>query len=147
MKVHIREFVRTCIVSQKNKVLWHNTVPFQIFKNPDEKFAHIYLNLVWPSPASERYSFILTMIVSRDILKPITLQEISVKTYADNFSLHWVARFGYPKFITTNRGSQFFCHELAEFLCTRLIHTTSYHQQTNGMIERLYRSWKIALRA
>ena len=58
---------------------------------------------------------------------------------------HWISRYGVPASIVTDRGRQFTSNLWAE-LCSLLgIHrsmTTSYHPQSNGMIERQHRTLK-----
>ena len=64
----------------------------------------------------------------------IPMQEVTAKSCADNFLLLWVARYGCPKTITSDRGRQFtsqLWHKLANFLGAELIHTTSYNPKTN----------------
>ena len=62
----------------------------------------------------------------------------------------WVARFGVPADITSDRGVQFSSGVWAG-LCRRLgishHSTTAYHPQSNGMVERFHRQLKDALRA
>ena len=62
----------------------------------------------------------------------------------------WVARFGVPLQMTSDRGRQFISSlwsEMARSLGTQLHRTTSYHPQANGMVERFHRSLKASLRA
>ena len=62
----------------------------------------------------------------------------------------WIARFGVPTHITSDRGAQF-TSALWTHLCQQLniTHhpTTAYHPQANGLVERLHRRLKAALRA
>ena len=86
----------------------HNVAPLQKFASVDERFSHVHLDLVGSLPVSEGYSYLLTMIcgVIRHF-EAIPLREITAKSCADNFVLHWVACFGVPSVITTDRGRQF----------------------------------------
>ena len=62
----------------------------------------------------------------------------------------WVARFGVPLQMTSDRGRQFISSlwsEMARSLGTQLHRTTSFHPQANGMVERFHRSLKASLRA
>ena len=62
----------------------------------------------------------------------------------------WVARFGVPSLITSDRGAQFTSQlwaEMSELLGVKLSVTTAYHPQANGLVERFHRRLKEALKA
>ena len=62
----------------------------------------------------------------------------------------WIARFGVPGDISSDRGSQFTSSLWSETIArleVKLHHTSAYHPQANGMIERFHRTLKTALKA
>ena len=78
------------------------------------------------------------------------MSSTTATTCADAFVAGWIARFGVPASITTDRGVQFTSAVWA-VLCQRLgvqhITTTAYHPQSNGIVERFHRQLKDSLRA
>ena len=61
----------------------------------------------------------------------------------------WIAQFGVPSTITTDRGQQFesaLWTQLKQLLGTQRIHTTAYHPIANGLVERFHRHLKGALK-
>ena len=63
---------------------------------------------------------------------------------------HWIARFGLPLDITSDRGSQFSSKlwtAITKLLGSKLHHTTAYHPQANGLVERFHRHLKSTIRA
>ena len=62
----------------------------------------------------------------------------------------WIVRFGTPATITTDRGAQFESR-LWDKLCNKFgiirNRTTSYHPQSNGMVERFHHQLKTAIMA
>ena len=77
------------------------------------------------------------------------MKDITVQSCADSFLLHWVARFGSPTIITTDRGAQFtslLWTEMFQFLGSKLCHTTAFHPAANGLNKRFNRSLKVALK-
>jgi hypothetical protein len=69
---------------------------------------------------------------------------------ADAFITTWVSRFGMPANLTSDRGAQFTA-AVWSALCIKLgvSHqmTTAYYPQSNGMVERVHRQVKDALRS
>ncbi|XP_064469081.1 uncharacterized protein LOC135383621 [Ornithodoros turicata] len=71
-------------------------------------------------------------------------------TVARTFVSTWVARFGVPSQITTDRGKQFESRLLTsptELLGTNRCRTTVYHPCANGIVERFHRHLKAAIMA
>ena len=63
---------------------------------------------------------------------------------------HHIAQFSVPTDITSDRGPQFTSNlwtTLGKLLGAQLHHTTAYHPQANGIIERFHRQLKAALKA
>ena len=78
----------------------------------------------------------------------IPISDITAETVARAFVTHWVARFGTPSTITTDRGRQFesrLFKALTDMLGCQRIRTTSYHPAANGLVERLHRQLKASL--
>ena len=63
---------------------------------------------------------------------------------------HWIARFGVPSQIVSDQGRQSISPlwtELHDLLGIHAVHTTAYHPQSNGIIERFHRTVKERLMA
>jgi len=74
----------------------------------------------------------------------------SMKTYAELYISRIVCLHGVPKTITSDRGPQFvarFWEQLQESLGTKLIHSSAYHPQTSGQVERVNQVLEDMLRA
>ena len=62
----------------------------------------------------------------------------------------WVSRYGLPCTIVSDRGRQFTSElwsHLGSTLGAKIKHTSAYHPQSKGILERLHRDLKAALRA
>ena len=73
-------------------------------------------------------------------LRTVTSYDIAKAMYK-----HWICNYGIPAVIITDQGSNFdseVFHEVCNQLGIEKRRTTSYHPQTNGIIERMHRTLK-----
>lgn len=148
MKKDIINWARTCLPCQRSKIHRHNRLIPNKIDIPNNRFDHVHLDIV-VLPLVQGYRYCLTMI-DRFSRWPeaIPLKNMSADTVATAFWTNWIARFGCPKTITTDQGSQFestLFKALTNLVGTKRSRTTAYHPQANGMIERWHRSFKAAL--
>ena len=114
--------------------------------------CYLHVDLVGPLTASvEGFTHVMT-IIDRTTrwVEVIPLASTTAVACADALVAGWIARFGVPAIITTDRGVQF-TSAIWSVLCKRLgiqhVTTTSYHPQSNGLVERFHRQLKDSLRA
>ena len=116
---------------------------------PDARFDHVHIDIVGPLPLVKGHSYLLTC-VDRFTRWPeaIPLTNISAETVAQAFVLGWIARFGVPSTITTDRGAQFesaLWRQLMNLLGSHQIRTSAYHPCANGLVECLHPQLKVGL--
>ena len=136
-------------VYQLLKVHRHIKAPLQEYELPQARFSHVNINIVRPLPPSQGYTHLLTM-VDRFTRWPeaIPLSSTETKDIATACVTHWVARFGVPKEITSDRGAQFtsqMWNSVCELLGININRTTAHHAQSNGLVERFHHSMKGSL--
>ena len=147
MNIDIARWCHTCKGCQTAKVSRHNTPVFRKFTEPTERFDHVHVDIVGPLPYADGFRYLLTC-VDRFTRWPeaIPMVDIRAKTVFSG----WIARYGTPATITTDRGAQF-ASKLWDSLCNQFgiirNRTTSYHPQSNGMVERFHRQLKAAIMA
>jgi len=144
-------WAKTCVPCQVSKVQRHVKAPLETFKVPHRRFDHINVDLVGPLPPSQGCTYLLT-IVDRFTRWPeaVPLLDATTATCARALVFHWIARFGVPAKMSSDRGSQFTSElwaAVAQLLGTAHHCTTAYHPQANGLVERFHRHMKAALRA
>jgi hypothetical protein len=143
---------RDCQTCQRGKVTKQPAAPLQAFPPAPRRLSHVHVDLVGPLPSSaEGYVYLLTVINrATRWVEAVPLRNMEADTVAEQLVTCWVARFGVPATITSDRGPQFTSatwSALCRQLGTRHILTTAYHPQANGMVERVHRQIKDALRA
>ncbi len=135
---------------ERAKVHRHVQVPPQHIPVPTRRFSHIHVDLVGPLPASKGFTYLFT-IIDRTSRWPEAIPIAATTTVdcANALFQGWVSRFGVPAVITSEHGTQF-TSSLWAALCSLLNiqhnHTTAYHPQSSGMVERFHRRLKDALR-
>ncbi len=147
----VRNWARACIPCQRCKVQRHTVTRLSTFTTPDARFKEVHIDLVGPLPPSQGFRYLVTCI-DRFTRWPeaFPIPSITAETVARAFVTGWIARFGTPATLTTDRGSQFesaLWKELMVLLGTSRIRTTAYHPAANGMVERFHRQLKAALKA
>ena len=111
----------------------------------------VHVDIVGPLPPSRGFTYLLTC-VDRFTCWPeeIPIGNITAETVAEAFVSGWIAIFGTPSTITTDRGRQFesaLWSQLTRLLGSKRIHTTSYHPIANGLVERFHRQLKASLKS
>jgi len=144
-------WTRSCLRCQQSKIQTHVKSSVPAIHVPSRRFSHVHIDIVGPLPSSQGYSYLLTMI-DRTTRWPeaVPLSSISTESCVRAFISTWVSRFGVPSTLTSDRGAQFTSSVWAGVCRTLGItpsKTTSFHPQSNGMIERFHRSLKSSLRA
>src|SRR5436190_20847332 len=79
----------------------------------------------------------------------IPVPDITAETIAKCLYKEWITRYGTPARITTDQGRQFeadLFRRLTKLTGSTHLRTTDYHPAANGMIERLQRQVKVAMK-
>ena len=152
MRQDIERWVQYCPKCQCCKVTKHNRQSLENFPDNPKRLSVVHVDVVGPlNPEVQEYKYLLTM---RDrntgFIRMIPLMNKTSSTIVNEFYNHWISIFGTPEKVITDNGREF-VSETFENLCRKMgvVHTrtTPYHPQSNGLIERIHRMVKTALRA
>ncbi|BHF73749.1 hypothetical protein SprV_0401683200 [Sparganum proliferum] len=151
MNKDVKAWARSCLSCQRNKVQRYNKSPPGTFPSPDARFSHVHRDVVGHLPPSNGFTQLLTCVDRYTRwAEAIPLPNTRAETILKAFVSRWVAMFGAPSTVTTDRDAQFesaLFQTLLNFLgCTR-IRTAAHHPAANGMVERFHRQLKTVLRA
>ena len=151
LKRDIRRWCRECQSCQAAKVHRHIRAPLSHRSQPTGRFHSIHVDLVGPLPPSEGMTY-LFIIIDRFTrwLEAIPFPDAKTSTCTNALIRGWISRFGRPENITSDQGRQFtssLWSNLNKMLGIKQQHTTAYHPQANGMVERLHPQLKDFLKA
>lgn len=147
----VSQWTRECVPCQSAKTYKHVHLRAEPIPVPSRRFAHIHVDLVGPLPSSNGFQYLFT-VIDRSTRWPeaVPLAATSAVDCARALFRGWIQRFGVPSTITSDRGAQFtsgIWRELCLLLNISHVPTTSFHPQSNGLVERFHRRLKDALRA
>ena len=115
-----------------------------------EPFDHIIIDIVGPLPKSSSGAEYLLTIMDRFSRFPEAIPIRSIK--APNIIkhlMHFFSRFGLPKTIQSNQGSNFMSHcfknQLKEWGIKHIV-ASPYHAQSQGALERFHQTLKAMMR-
>ena len=142
MRHEIRKFVRECNDCKLNKTVRIKTkLPMQITDTPSEAFEKIEIDIVGPLPETEQKNkYILT--IQDNLTKysdGIPLRSTDSQTVASAFAENFITRFGCPKVIHTDQGSDFTSQVMKTFMKIfkiKQLKSTAFHPQSLGSLER-----------
>ena len=150
MRRDILRWAGQCQACQSSKIAIHTKPPIKSISMPRFRFDHVHVDLVGPFTPDRGFRYLLT-VVDRTTRWPeaIPIADATSDTVIQAFIEHWIAKFGIPSTVTTDRGRQFTSEAWKKALGRLGIGsetTTSYHPQANGMVERFHRTLKNSLR-
>ena len=151
LKKQVNQWVKECVRCQSSKIQQHVHAPLETFSVPEKRFSHIHVDLVGPLPPSLGFTHLFT-VIDRHTRWPeaVPLKDTSATECARELISIWVSRFGVPLHMTSDRGVQFTSavwKPMSQSIGIQIHHTTSYHPQSNGLVERFHRSLKTSLKA
>ncbi|WVZ72033.1 hypothetical protein U9M48_020553, partial [Paspalum notatum var. saurae] len=120
---------------------------------PVWKWEDIHMDFVVGLPRTQKGYDSIWVIIDRFTKSAHFLPVKTVyraNTYAELYIARIVSLHGVPRTITSDRGSVFvsrFWEQLQKSLGTKLIHSSAYHPQTSGQVERVNQILEDMLRA
>jgi hypothetical protein len=143
MKKDIEIFVKTCEKCQRYKH-HRQAIPWLSTPIPLKPFEDVSIDIVGPVPSSRRGNREILVIQDRLTrwIEFIPLSDMTAQTVARAFLNSWICRYGVPKRLISDRGSQFLSAlfgQMCKFLGIANFTTTAYRPSSNGQNERSHR--------
>ncbi|CAB1105230.1 unnamed protein product [Ectocarpus sp. CCAP 1310/34] len=145
MAESVRWWIRRCYSCQFRKVPRHTKcwplVSLPLPSRPGQMVSFDYLGPLPKTTKDNEYVFLVVDLFSRHAEGyPLTKAQKNAKGFVSIMVNDYIARWGCPHTMLSDRGAEF-ANEVAKgvykMLGTVKKFTSSYHPQTNGMVERL----------
>ena len=143
----VKDHCRKCEQCQKTSTRGVKKAPLVPLPIMDEPFKRIAMDIVRPLPRSSTGRRFM-LVICDYATHYLDLRNIDANTVAEEL-LKFFARVGVPEEILTDRGTNFTSQlstEVYRLLQIKLIRTTPYHPQTDGLVERFNSTLKSMLR-
>lgn len=144
MEKDVREYVRTCKKCQEMKHARPTIEPMVVTTTATSALEKIFLDLVGPLDKDiDGNIYILTLQCELSkYIEAYPLVNKETKTIAQAFVKNFILRFGIPKYIATDRGTEFMSStmtEVCKLLGIEKLNSTAYHHQTIGSLENAHK--------
>jgi hypothetical protein len=151
MHAKVKKIVNECIICAQNKSYGSHCPQGSLPHHEAQPFEVVCIDLVGPFNTSiNGHRYILTMIdCASRWAEAIPLTNIRAETVAKALVNTWIHRFGSPRYVISDNGTQFVSSifkELAEKYQFKHKFSTVYHPQGNSIVERLHREIKDRIR-
>lgn len=148
----IKEFIKRCDKCQKQKYSSNNIKqPMEITTTAHSAFEKIYIDLVGPLDRDNyNYAYILTL--QCELTKYIEVYPLVTKKteeVARALVNNFILRYGVPKVIATDRGTEFLSStfkEVCKLLNIKQLNSAAYHHQSIGALENTHKHLNSFLR-
>ena len=140
-------WAQSCLDCQRSKIQSHVKSPVQHIPVPGRRFSHIHVDLVGPLSQSDGFSYLFIIDRSR-WSEAVPLKSTTAEECARVILCSWIPLFGVPSVITSDHGAHFTSSvwsPLCRFLGIVHSPTTSFHPQSNGIVERFHPQLKVSL--
>ena len=138
----VESYCKSCLVCQRRKVPRRQMeAALMSTPIPNYPFERIGVDAVGPLPetlSGNKYIIVFTDSFTR-WTEAFAVPEQKEETVAQLLVEEIVCRFGAPKYLVSDRGANFLsnlCNKIYELLKINKVTTTSYHPQSNGIVER-----------
>jgi len=147
----VYKHVEQCPACAKNRLSERRHTTVMKLFTADEPFSGLAMDLLGPLPTSKGGHKHVLVICDRftKLTRAIPLRDATAITVASAFTDTWVAAYGIPDSVFTDNGPQFasvYYQGILGLLGIASNYTSPYHPQTNGQVERYYRTFVRQLR-
>ncbi|KAG7309734.1 hypothetical protein JYU34_004231 [Plutella xylostella] len=151
MSNDVEQFVRKCHKCQKQKHSLPTKQPMTVTTTAQSSFDKVFLDIVGPLD-KDYYNHTYILSLQCDLTKYVDAYPLEKKdtvSVARVFVQNFILKYGIPREIMTDRGTEFISStmkEVCKLLGINQITSTAYHHQSIGALENTHKSLNAFLR-
>ena len=141
----VKEYVRNCLSCAMRKPYGSFKAPLKPMPPASRVWEKIAMDIVGPiteTKNSNKYILVLSDYASRFVLT-IPMENQKAQTIATHLVKEVITKYGAPETVLTDQGTNFLSkliQEICNHFKIKQMRTTSYHPQTDGLVERFNRT-------
>ena len=145
MRKDVETHINSCLICARRKAYGQRKAPLHPIPPADKVWERIAMDIVGPLQESRngnKYILVISDYASRFVIT-IAMEDQRAQTVAAHFVEKVITKYGAPRKVLTDQGTNFLS-KLVKSICTLFkitqLRTTSYHPQTDGLVERFNRT-------
>ena len=145
LKQHVVSYIKQCLICAKRKAGGATKAPLRPMPPANEVWDRIAMDIVGPLTVSDngfKYILVISDYASRFVFT-IPMIDQKATTVAEHFVKEIICKYGTPKTVLTDQGTNFeskLIKNICDIFNINKQHTTAYHPQTDGLVERFNRT-------
>lgn len=151
MESDVRKYVSKCAKCQTSKYSRNIVEPMVVTTTASEAFEKIYLDIIGPLDKDiDNNVYILSLQCELSkYVEAYPLQRKDTVSVAKSFVNNFILRYGLPRVIATDRGTEFQSEtmkEVCKLLKIEKVSSTAYHHESIGSLENTHKHLAAFLR-
>ncbi len=145
LKDDVTAYVNGCLTCARRKSYGASKAPLCPMPLVNRVWEKIAMDIVGPIQVSSNgnnHILVLSDYASRFVFT-IPMKDTSARTVARHFVNKIITKYGAPEHVLTDQGTNFLSkliNEICQLFKIKQLKTTSYHPQTDGLVERFNRT-------
>ena len=145
LREDVTRYINGCIICARRKAYGASKAPLCPMPLVNRVWEKIAMDIVGPVQESvngNKYILVASDYASRFVFT-IPMKDMTARTVAKHFVNKIISKYGAPEQVLTDQGTNFLSklvNEICKLFKIKQLQTTSYHPQTDGLVERFNRT-------
>jgi len=144
---NIHKVISDCLYCQERKAKGHVQKKSNLCSTANLPFDSVMIDIAGPMPKTKDGNMYLLAIIDifTRFIKLVPLRSINTENVIESLTKEWIPHFGFPNKLYSDCGTNFKSSKMITFCQSKgitQIFSSPYHHQSNGIVERYFRTTK-----